>query len=139
MYELPGAPGLEEALGAWDPGLNGPFLSLQQAHPLFVGLFVCSLPQAVSVLLFLPQGSAWGRRLQERWASSIPRALLISPQAGGPMGVQREGWSSPFAIDLGRRNLFTCGGLSFRTGFPGLGRHAGGWHEFSYQLHGRTQ
>lgn len=86
MCELPGAPGLEEARGAQGPGLNGPFLSLQQAHPLFVGLFVCSLPQAVSVLLFLPQGSAWGRHPQEHQASSMFRALLISPRAGGPKG-----------------------------------------------------
>lgn len=75
--------------GAQGPELNGPFVSLQQKHLLFVALFVCLFPRAVSVLL-LPQGSAWGRRLQKCWASRISKPLFIAPGPGeylvGPRG-----------------------------------------------------
>lgn len=101
-----GAPGLEEAPGA-GPELNGPFLSPNKHTPCW--RFVCALAsQAVPLLLSVPGGSAWGRRLQERWAPSTgehrPSLPRLGPPGGSPLRTGRTTWGdktcSPAGTDL---------------------------------------
>lgn len=88
------------------------------------------------LFLFFFSSQAWalGRHLPEPRTLRITRALLICPQAGEHLWLQKEGRALPFADGLGKTERHP-GREACPPGsaYQGPGARLGVWHEFSSQ------
>lgn len=105
-------------------------LSLSITNTRLVCRFLCLFPQAVSVLLLIPLGSASGRHLQEPWLREFLEHCSSPSRLGDPKG--REVFTLCKLIWKDKtcpRSKDGTSGISYQ----GPGARLGGWHEFSCQ------